>query len=111
MTSPARPQSFEVGFGADDRVLPFRTASSGTQGRIVHLGSVADDILGRHDYPEPVSRALGDALALSALLGSLLHANGRLILQTQTDGPLHRVVVDFTSPGQMRGLASFDADR
>lgn len=97
--------------GADDVVLPFRTESSGTQGRIVHLGAAADAILAAHDYPEPVNVALGEALALTALLGSLLHANGRLILQTKTDGPLRRIVASFTSPGDMRALATFDADK
>lgn len=102
---------------ADDRVLPFRTVSSGAQGRLVRLGASADDILARHDYPEPISRVLGEALALTALLGSLLqHANGRLILQTKTDGPLRQVAVNYTRAqeggvGHLRGLASFDADR
>lgn len=99
------------GQGADDRVLPFRTVSSGAQGRHVRLGASADEILARHNYPEPVSRILGEALALTALLGSLLQANGRLILQTQTNGPLRQIAVNYTSPGQLRGLASFDTDR
>lgn len=96
---------------ADDRVLPFRTVGSGAQGRLVRLGASCDEILARHAYPEPVSRVLGEALALSALLGSLLQANGRLILQTQTDGPLRQIAVNYTSPGQLRGLASFDPER
>jgi molecular chaperone Hsp33 len=95
----------------DDAVLPFRTDSSGAQGRLVRLGAAADEILARHAYPEPVSRVLGEALALTSLLGSLLQTNGRLILQTQTDGPLRQVAVNYTAPGQIRGLASFDADR
>ncbi len=97
--------------GADDIVLPFRTETSGAQGRIVRLGLVADEILCVHGYPEPVNQALGEALALTALLGSLLHANGRLILQTKTDGPLRQIVASFTSPGDMRALATFDAAR
>lgn len=97
--------------GADDIVLPFRTETSGAQGRIVRLGLVADEILAAHGYPEPVNQALGEALALTALLGSLLHANGRLILQTKTDGPLRQIVASFTSPGDMRALATFDVAR
>ena len=100
-----------IGQGSDDRVLPFRTESSGAQGRLVRLGASCDEILSRHDYPEPVSQVLGEALALTALLGSLLQANGRLILQTQTNGPLRQIAVNDTSPGQLRGLANFDAAR
>ena len=40
-----------------------------------------------------------------------MHTNGRLILQTQTDGPLYRLVVHYNAPGSMRALASFDAER
>ncbi len=109
MTGPARRQTFAAGPNGDDRVLPFRTDNSGAQGRLVRLGASVDEILARHDYPEPVSRILGEALALTALLGSLLHANGRLILQTKTDGPLRQIAINYTSPGQLRGLASFDA--
>jgi molecular chaperone Hsp33 len=112
MTSPAERSRSQAGSGgADDVVLPFRTENSGTQGRIVRLGSAADGILAVHGYPEPVSVALGEALALTALLGSLLHANGRLILQTKTDGPLRQLVASFTAPGDMRALATFDAEK
>lgn len=112
MTSPARQFSREAGPGADDRVLPFRTDSSGAQGRLVRLGASADEVLSRHAYPESVSRVLGEALALSALLGSLLNNSaGRLIVQTQTDGPLRQIAVNYTAPGHLRGLASFDPER
>lgn len=113
MASPAERSRTQAGGGGggDDIVLPFRTESSGTQGRIVRLGAAADDVLAVHGYPEPVSVALGEALALTALLGSLLHANGRLILQTKTDGPLRQIVASFTSPGDMRALATFDAEK
>ena len=34
------------------------------------------------------------------MLGSALKIDGRFILQTQTDGPVRMLVVDFTAPGQ-----------
>ncbi len=114
---PPRPQQSEAGRGAgDDRVRPFRTINSGAQGRLIRLGAAAHEILAGHDYPETVSRVLGEALALAALLGSLLQSQGRLILQTQTDGPLRQIVVNYTNQsaervGLMRGLANFDAER
>lgn len=94
----------------DDQVLPFRTVRSGAEGRLVRLAEVADEILGRHGYPEPVSRALGEALALTAMLGKALKSEGRLILETRTDGPLRSLAVNFEAPGRMRGFASFDKD-
>jgi len=102
--------------GGDDLVLPFHMPASGVGGRLARLGALADTILKKHDYPDPISRALGEALALAALLGSALKLErgadaGRFILQTKTDGPLGFLVVDFESPGRMRGYASFDKDR
>lgn len=100
---------------ADDLIMPFRTVRSGVFGRVVWLGPVVDSILRRHDYPEPVSRVLGEAVALTALLGSSLKFDsafgGRLILQTKTDGPIGLLVVDFEEPGRMRAYASFDKAR
>ncbi len=98
----------------DDLIMPFRTVRSGVIGRLVRLGPVVDNILNRHDYPEPVSRLLGEAVAMTALLGSSLKFDtafeGRLILQTKTDGPVRLLVVDFEEPGQVRAYASFDKE-
>ena len=100
---PAKPAA-----GSDDLILPFRTERSGVSGKLVRLGPVVDDVLGRHDYPENVSEVLGQALALTGLLGSALKFNGKLILQTKSDGPLGFLVADYESPGRLRGYASFD---
>jgi molecular chaperone Hsp33 len=96
---------------ADDLVLPFRTVRSGMMGRIVRLGGVVDEVLSHHADPEPVSRTLGEALALAALLGSGLSPESRLILQTKSDGPLGFLVVNYEQPGKLRGYASHDADK
>jgi molecular chaperone Hsp33 len=94
----------------DDLVLPFRTVRSDVIGRVIRLGSVVDTVLSRHAYPEPVSHVLGEALALTAMLGSALktEAQAKLILQTKTDGPLDFLVTDFVAPGKLRGYANFD---
>lgn len=96
----------------DDLVLPFRTVKSDVVGRVVRLGPMVHAILSRHAYPEPVSHALGEALTLTAMLGSALKSEARLILQTKTDGPLDFLVAQFEQPGPMRGhvrgYANFD---
>ena len=48
---------------------------------------------------------------LTVLLGSALKFEGRFILQTQSDGPVRMLVVDFTTPGKVRACARFDAER
>jgi molecular chaperone Hsp33 len=104
----------------DDIVLPFRVPTAGVMGRVVRLGGVVDTILTRHDYPEPVSRLLGEALALAALLGASMKPDSRLTLQTKGDGPVPFLVVNYEKPGrvsgkddggQMRGYASVTAER
>ena len=102
---PARRDS------ADDIVLPFATIKSRVVGRIVRLGPAADTILTGHDYPDIVSELLGEAVALTALLGAPLNEGGRLILQTKGDGPVSFLVAHFDTPGAMRGYASFDRER
>src|SRR5215475_2606848 len=96
---------------ADDSILPFEVAALDLRGRVVRLGPMLDDILTRHDYPVPVAKLLGEAVALTVLLGSALKFAGRFILQTQTDGPVHMLVVDFTTPGKLRACARFDRAR
>lgn len=94
----------------DDIVIAFQTVQSSARGRIVRLGASADEVLTSHAYPEPVSRVLGEALALAAMLGSELKFDGKLILQTNTDGPLRVLVVNYLTSGSFRGYASFDAE-
>ncbi len=94
----------------DDAVVPFTLERLDSRGRVVRLGEALDTILTRHDYPAPVARLLGEAVVLAALIGSSLKFEGRFILQTQTNGPVNLIVVDFDAPDGMRGYARFDHD-
>ena len=95
----------------DDIVTPFEVAKLDLRGRVVRLGPVVDDILERHDYPQPIAKLVGEAIVLTVMLGSALKIDGRFILQTQTDGPVRMLVVDFTTPGKVRACARFDKKR
>ena len=94
---------------ADDTILPFQVAALELRGQVVRLGPVVDEILTRHNYPLPVAKLVGEAIVLTVLLGSTLKFEGRFILQTQTDGPVRMLVIDFRSPGKVRACARFDA--
>jgi molecular chaperone Hsp33 len=95
----------------DDTVLPFEIDALDLRGRIVRLGPAIDSILSSHEYPLPVAKLLGEAVVLTVMLGSALKFDGRFILQTQSDGPVRMLVVDFISPDRIRACARFDADR
>src|ERR1700691_2488099 len=113
MTNPdfAIPVREPAETGLDDTILPFAVKALDVRGRIVRLGPAVDAILSSHDYPAPVAKLLGEAIALTVMLGSSLKFEGRFILQTQGDGPVRMLVVDFTSPGNVRACARFDATR
>jgi molecular chaperone Hsp33 len=99
--------------GADkfnDYVLPFQLEASGARGRLIRLGPVVDEILNRHAYPEQVLRLLGEAVTLTAMLGAALKIDGKFILQTQSNGPVSFLVVHYSSPGHVRGYASYNQE-
>jgi molecular chaperone Hsp33 len=93
---------------APDFVRGFQIEGMNVRGRVVRLMDLADRVIAAHGYPDSVSRVVGEALALVALLGASLKFEGVLTLQTRSDGPLRMVVADFMSPGTMRACATFD---
>ena len=95
----------------DDAVQPFEVDALDLRGCLTRMGPALDDILTKHDYPAPVGKLLGEAIVLTTLLGASLKFEGRLILQTQTDGPVSFLVVDFQAPDRLRAYARFDAER
>jgi molecular chaperone Hsp33 len=96
---------------ADDVVLPFQTSDPGIRGRLARLGPCVDTILKRHNYPDPVSEVLAEAIALTAMLGVSVPAGGKLSLQARTDGAISFVFIDFEAEGLVRATASFSAAR
>jgi molecular chaperone Hsp33 len=108
MTDIETPTRTPSPHSEDDTILPFEVAALDLRGRVVRLGPAVDDILSRHDYPLPVAKLLGEAVALAALFGSALKFDGRFMLQTKTDGPVRMLVVDYATSGNMRACARFD---
>ena len=105
---PTRPVSDQ---GHDDRILPFAVEPLDVRGRVVRLGPCVDHILSQHNYPPPVARLVGEAAALTVLLGSALKMEGRFQLQTKSDGFIDMLVVDFDAPDRIRAFARYDAER
>ena len=93
---------------AMDRVLPFQVDGLDVRGRMVHLNESVSNIIARHHYPDAVNRLLAEAIALTALLGSSLKFEGKLILQIQTKGAVNMLVVDFVAPDGVRAYVRFD---
>lgn len=94
----------------DDIIIPFEVGAGAVRGRIVRLGAAIDGILGPHGFSDPVSELLGEAAALTALMGSSLKFEGKLIFQAQGDGAVKLLVADYVSDGSIRATASISGD-
>jgi len=88
----------------DNCVATFSLDNAPVRGRVVRLGAAIDPILRRHEYPRPVALLLGEAIALAALMGSLLKHDGRLVVQAQGDGLAPLLVAEHFGGG-LRGYA------
>jgi molecular chaperone Hsp33 len=111
MTERPSEGRIELAIPDDDLILPFQAEQADVVGRLVKLGPTVDTILSRHAYPDSVSQLLGEAVALTALLGAALKFEGKFILQASTDGPVDLLVADYQVPGGLRGYARFSPER
>jgi molecular chaperone Hsp33 len=93
---------------ADNLLRPFQLERSTLRGRVVRLGDLVDQVLTRHDYPEPVGRLLGELFVLAATLAGGLKFDGTFSLQIRSDGPVSLMLADCTNDGAMRGYARYD---
>ncbi len=105
------PLGGAVPAGGDDMLLPYQAESLDVRGRTVRLGPAVDAILKRHAYPNAVSRVVGEAIVITAMLGSVLKSAGRFQLQTKTNGAVSMIVVDFDAPDRLRAMAQFNRER
>src|SRR3954452_24577630 len=99
-----------------DFVLPFDIAQAGVRGRLVRLDAASARALGAHALPEAAARVAGEAVALGALLGTVLKLDGRLTIQTKGDGPLDLITTDYYGADEarargVRGYARLDKAR
>ena len=79
----------------------------GVRGELVRLDASWQAVLERHPYPAAVSNQLGQALAAVLLLSATIKFEGSLILQAQSQGPLHTLVAQATHRRAIRGLAQW----
>ena len=97
--------------GRDDAIQPFNLGRLHLGGRLVRLGPALDRILSQHDYPDAISRVLGELITITVVLGAGLKFEGRMTAETRGDGPVHLLVADYTSGGDVRAYAGFDRQR
>ena len=54
---------------------------------------------------------LGELITITVVLGAGLKFEGRMTAETRGDGPVHLLVADYTSGGDVRAYAGFDRQR
>jgi molecular chaperone Hsp33 len=96
-----------------DFVLAFDLPVVGVRGRLVRLDGTSTRALSAHVLPEAASRVLGETLSLAVLLGNALKLDGRLTVQTKSDGPLDLAAADYygadgDKPRGVRGFARLE---
>jgi molecular chaperone Hsp33 len=102
---PADQLSTDVALGV---TIPDRNA----RGRIARVGPVLDSILANHGYPPVIERLLGEALVMTALLGTMLkEPEGQITVQAQTEGGIVDLLVCDYLGGALRGYVRHDAER
>lgn len=96
----------------DNEVRPFQIEGMNVRGRAVRLGTVVDQILSAHDYPDSINVQLGNILSLTALLGSMLKYDGIVTVQFKGSGAMKMLVADLEhkegEPGKLRTYAQID---
>ncbi|MCS6892045.1 MAG: Hsp33 family molecular chaperone HslO [Rhodovarius sp.] len=92
-------------------VQPFHLPGRPVRGRLIRLGPLAEALLSRHDHPPPVTRLVGEALALTAGLATALKFRGSFSVQAKGSGAVSLLVADCTDDGQLRGHAGIHPGR
>ncbi|PHR61552.1 MAG: molecular chaperone Hsp33 [Robiginitomaculum sp.] len=80
------------------------------RGRIIRLGDALDQAITHGNYPPTVSRVLGEAVLISALIANSLKFEGRLFVQAHgtNEGAISMLIAECTTDGDVRCYARFD---
>lgn len=93
-----------------DTLSRFLFEHAGIRGNLVHLDASWRAVLDAHTYPDAVQEPLGQAMAAVTLLAATIKFEGSLILQVQSEGPIHTLVAQATNARTVRGLARWQGD-
>ncbi|MEO0608093.1 MAG: Hsp33 family molecular chaperone HslO [Pseudomonadota bacterium] len=96
----------------DDFVAGFSPQGLPVRGRVIRLSEgTISPILKRHAYPDHLAEILGEAVMLSALVGSGMKFDGKVLAQAEGDGPVSMLVGEYTKSGGLRGYSKHEPER
>ena len=80
------------------------------RGEIVHLDSVWQSVIERHDYPPVLKKLMGELCAAAVLLSATLKLQGSMVLQIHGKGAVKLLVVECTGDLELRATAKWEGD-
>lgn len=80
------------------------------RGEITGLHRSYQEVLEKHNYPEPVQRMLGEFMAAVALLSDTLKFNGTLSLQVRGAGQVRMLMAECRNHEALRAIAQYNDD-
>lgn len=95
------------GRAAADTLSRFVFEHAPIRGAYVALDATCRDILACHSYPPALARVLGELLAASALLASMLKVEGTLSVQLRGEGAVRLLVVECDARLALRATAQW----
>ncbi|WP_165380316.1 Hsp33 family molecular chaperone HslO [Candidatus Finniella inopinata] len=90
-------------------VFPFYLDHAHVKGRLIRLGSVIEELLANHQYPDFVNQYVAELVALTAALSVDVKYDGIFTLQVSAhpdhEGPIRLITVDINTQGHVRAYA------
>lgn len=93
-----------------DSLHRFQLENLHVRGEWLSLSKSWQQIQNTADYPPAIKRVLGEALVAIGLLADSLKFDGSLVLQIHGTWPVSMLVVQASSDGSIRGMASWEGD-
>ncbi len=87
-----------------DNCLAFQIDQQDIKGRIIRLNKPLNATLESYDCADNIKQELGQAMVLTAMLGSMMKYDGILTLQLKSDGVIQTLVSDFSTDGNGSGV-------
>lgn len=81
----------------EDKLKTLLFESAACRAQMIRLDKTWQKILSHNEYPNAVTRLLGELVAASALLSASLKFEGSLVLQIHGDGPIKLLVAECNS--------------
>ena len=78
------------------------------RGRLARMDHVVNTILGRHDYPQVMSKLAAESVVLASCLASTMSYDGIFTLQAKGDGAIKTLLADVTTDGAVRAYMGYD---